>query len=49
MITSTDKLLIEKLKALPIDYWDFREDDTKEYTHGLHNYFIDFGWRSISF
>lgn len=38
MITSTDKLLIEKLKALPIDYWDFRVDDTKEYTHGLHNY-----------
>ena len=38
MITSTDKLLIEKLKSLPIDYWDFREDDTKEYTHGLHNY-----------
>ena len=38
MIMSTDKLLIEKLKALPIDYWDFREDDTKEYTHGLHNY-----------
>lgn len=38
MITSTDKLLIEKLKALPIDYWDFREDDTKAYTHGLHNY-----------
>ena len=38
MITSTDKLLIQKLKALPIDYWDFREDDTKEYTHGLHNY-----------
>lgn len=38
MITSTDKLLIEKLKALPIGYWDFKEDDTKEYTHGLHNY-----------
>ena len=38
MITSTDKLLIEKLKALPVDYWDFREEDTKEYTHGLHNY-----------
>lgn len=38
MITSTDKLLIEKLKSLPVDYWDFREDDTKEYTHGLHNY-----------
>ena len=38
MITPSDELLIEKLKALPIDYWDFREDDTKEYTHGLHNY-----------
>ena len=38
MITSTDKLLIEKLKTLPIEYWDFKEDDTKEYTHGLHNY-----------
>ena len=38
MITSTDKLLIKKLKALPIDYWDFKVDDTKEYTHGLHNY-----------
>lgn len=38
MITSTDKLLIEKLKALHIDYWDLREDDTKEYTHGFHNY-----------
>lgn len=38
MITSTDTLLIDKLKSLPIDYWDFREDDTKEYTHGLHNY-----------
>ncbi len=38
MLTKTDKLLIKKLEALPIDYWDFKEDDTKEYTHGLHNY-----------
>ena len=38
MITIEDKKLIEKLKQLPIDYWDFREDDTKEYTHGIHNY-----------
>lgn len=38
MLTSTDELLVEKLKALPIDYWDFKEDDTKEYTHGLHYY-----------
>lgn len=38
MLTANDKELIAALKKLPIDYWDFREDDTKEYTHGLHNY-----------
>lgn len=38
MVTAEDKSLIEKLQTLPIDYWDFRDDDTKEYTHGLHNY-----------
>lgn len=37
-ITKSDEKLISKLKELPIDYWDFREDDTKKYTHGLHNY-----------
>ena len=37
-MTKNDEKLIRKLKELPIDYWDFREDDTKEYTHGLHNY-----------
>lgn len=37
-ITKSDEKLISKLKELPIDYWDFKEDDTKEYTHGLHNY-----------
>ncbi len=37
-LTPKDKLLIEKLKSLPIDYWDFKKDDTKEYTHGFHNY-----------
>lgn len=36
--TKSDEKLISKLKELPIDYWDFKEDDTKEYTHGLHNY-----------
>lgn len=36
--TESDKTLISKLKELPADYWDFREDDTKEFTHGLHNY-----------
>ena len=33
-----DKKLIESLKALPNDYWDFKDDDTREYTHGIHSY-----------
>lgn len=33
-----DQLLIEKLQSLPVDYWDFKESDVKEYTHGLHSY-----------
>ena len=36
--TKEDNKLIEELNKLPLDYWDFKEDDTKEYTHGLHNY-----------
>lgn len=36
--TKEDDILIKELKKLPLDYWDFKEDDTKEYTHGLHNY-----------
>lgn len=38
MKTKTDIELISKLNKLPVDYWDFREEDTKEYTHGIHNY-----------
>lgn len=38
MRTAEDIRLIEKLKELPVGYWDFKDDDTKEYTHGLHNY-----------
>ncbi len=37
-MTAEDKQLVETLKKLPLDYWDFRDDDTKEYTHGIHNY-----------
>lgn len=33
-----DDKMIEELKKLPLDFWDFKDDDTKEYTHGLHNY-----------
>ncbi len=38
MHTENDKKLITALKKLPVDYWDFRDDDTKEFTHGIHNY-----------
>lgn len=33
-----DKELVEELKKLPIDYWDFKNEDTKELTHGIHTY-----------
>lgn len=23
---------------MPSNYWDFKEEDTKEFTHGIHNY-----------
>lgn len=38
MLTENDQKLVAALKKLPLDYWDFRDDDTKEYTHGIHNY-----------
>lgn len=38
MLTKHDEDLINTLKKLPSDYWDFNKEDTKEYTHGLHNY-----------
>lgn len=37
MINIDDKL-IQKLTSLPIDFWDFKNSDTKEFTHGIHNY-----------
>ena len=33
-----DEALISQLCALPQDFWDFKNADTKELTHGLHNY-----------
>lgn len=38
MLNSNDIKLIEKLKSLPLDYWDFKGEDVREYTHGIHNY-----------
>lgn len=37
-LTENDKKLISLLKALPEDYWDFKDEDVREYTHGIHNY-----------
>ena len=33
-----DAKLISELKKLPFDYWDFKDCDTHEYTHGIHSY-----------
>ena len=38
MLTKQDSEIIKALKMLPMDYWDFKEEDTKKYTHGIHNY-----------
>ena len=38
MLTSRDMQLIEILQKFPTNYWDFKEEDTKTYTHGIHNY-----------
>lgn len=36
--TKTDKELISLLEQLPDNYWDFKDNDTREYTHGIHSY-----------
>lgn len=33
-----DSQLIQVLQSLPVDFWDFKNDDVREYTHGIHNY-----------
>lgn len=35
---NVDDKLINILDKLPNNYWDFKNVNTKEYTHGLHNY-----------
>lgn len=37
-LTQNDRKLISALSSLPDDYWDFKDDDVREYTHGIHNY-----------
>lgn len=33
-----DEELIKEFNKLPPDYWDFKNTDTKELTHGIHKY-----------
>ena len=35
--SETNKLL-NLLQSLPQNFWDFKNDDVREYTHGIHNY-----------
>lgn len=35
---STDDIIINEIKNLPKNYWDFKNEDTQELTHGLHSY-----------
>ena len=36
--SNDDNNLISVLESLPEGYWDFKNDDVREYTHGIHNY-----------
>lgn len=36
--SNDDNKLISVLESLPDGYWDFKNDDVREYTHGIHNY-----------
>lgn len=38
MYTLEDQKLIAALDSLPADFWDFKDNDVREYTHGIHNY-----------
>lgn len=33
-----DNEIIREFDQLPLDYWDFKNEDTKELTHGIHTY-----------
>lgn len=36
--SQNDEKLISTLSSLPNDYWDFKDNDVREYTHGIHSY-----------
>lgn len=37
-LKNIDNYLIEEFDKLPLDFWDFKNADTKELTHGIHSY-----------
>lgn len=37
-LTQKDEKLIAAFDSLPKDFWDFKNHDVREYTHGIHNY-----------
>ena len=37
-MNNIDKELIAEFEKLPDDFWDFKNSDTKELTHSVHNY-----------
>lgn len=37
-LTQEDQKLISALNSLPENFWDFKNNDVREYTHGIHNY-----------
>ena len=37
-MTDKDRKLIALLQRLPEGFWDFKGNDTREYTHGIHSY-----------
>lgn len=38
ILNIVDKELIKELDSLPLDFWDFKNEDTRELTHGIHAY-----------
>lgn len=37
-LKNVDEQLIDVFSQLPDDFWDFKNADTKELTHSIHNY-----------
>lgn len=38
ILNVVDKEIVAEFEKLPLDYWDFKNEDTKELTHGIHTY-----------